>query len=197
MRKKFVIPLLFVVVSLLMACSFGYEGLAISDDPEPINLLEDMYLQETINASNSGEASSAQTEETPQPVYQSISPSDSPSTQSIAGAHEYSVNATNFGCTCQVAGNVTTNFNFKENQLEILDASGGAEVYDKISENTYKRTFMGYYIVDSGSGAAVTSTIVEEEKHVIIILTDNGYVMEHYSGEESSPCCYHTFTIQK
>jgi hypothetical protein len=38
---------------------------------------------------------------------------------------------------------------------------------------------------------------VEEEKHVIIILTGSGYIMEHYSGDASSPCCYHTFTIEK
>lgn len=189
--------MLLMLICLMLACSYGLEGISIGDEQEPVNPIAEMFYQETLDAMNAEEAALAPSEATQPADYQPVAPSGSGPQQSSAGAHEYAVSAEDFTCVCQVAGNVTTNFNFKENQLEILNASGGAEVYDKIAENTYKRSFMGSYILQSGSGAEVTSTVVEEEKHVIIILTDDGYVMEHYSGEENSPCCFHTFTIQK
>ena len=114
-----------------------------------------------------------------------------------AGSHEYSVAATNFDCICQVDGNTTASFNFLGDQLEFTTPGGAVDVYDKIAENTYKRTFMGYYILSSGTGAQATETIVEEEKHLVLILNGDGYVMEHYSGDAPSPCCYHTFTLVK
>jgi hypothetical protein len=82
-------------------------------------------------------------------------------------------------------------------QVEVTNAGGSGQVYDRISENSYKRTFMGYYILDSGSGNQVTSTVVEEERSVVIILNSTGYRMEHFQGTANSPCCYHTFTKQK
>jgi DNA-binding response OmpR family regulator len=37
-------------------------------------------------------------------------------------------------------------------------------------------------------------TKVDEEQRDILKITDDGFVLEHYKGTESSPCCYHTFT---
>jgi len=116
----------------------------------------------------------------------------------VAGSHEYSVNATNFECTCQATDNMTVDFNFTGNQVEITNGGGGATmVYDKIGENKYQKSVMGYYILMSGEGDQVTETKVEEENITVIILTSNGYVMESYKGSSSSPCCYYTFTIEK
>jgi hypothetical protein len=56
---------------------------------------------------------------------------------------------------------------------------------------------MGYYILVSGEGDNKTSTQVEEERRDVIILTEDGFISEHYQGEESSPCCFHTFTLNK
>ena len=116
----------------------------------------------------------------------------------VAGSHEYSVNATNFECTCQATDNMTVDFNFTGDQVEITNGGGGATmVYAKIGDNIYQRSYMGYYILTSGEGDQVTETTVEEEQRVVIILTGNGYVMESYSGSSSSPCCYYTFEIVK
>ena len=105
--------------------------------------------------------------------------------------------AQDFDCICQVDGNVQVEFTFKGDQLEVKNASGGVDVYDKIGENRYRRSWMGYYILVSGEGDQKTETQVEEERSVVIILNDNGYVMEHYQGTASSPCCIHTFTNTK
>jgi hypothetical protein len=171
-----------------LACSIGYEGVVFTDDPEPDNPYQELIQQQTLEATN---ASSP--ESTPEPEYRPVEPQAGSEAERVnAGTHEYAVNATNFDCICQVDGNVNSTFTFTGNQLDL-----NGEIYDKIDDNRYKRSFMSYYILDSGSGDAVTSTVVEEEKHVIIILTGSGYVMEHYSGESSSPCCYHTFTLEK
>ena len=84
----------------------------------------------------------------------------------------------------------------------VLDIKGdqltyAGNVYDKIAENTYKRSYMGYYILESGEGENITQTQVDEERHDVIIITDNGFISEHYQGDEGSPCCYHTFSLTK
>ena len=69
----------------------------------------------------------------------------------------------------------------------------GEQVFEKIGENTYKRSWMGYYIlVVDGK-----DTQVDEERSAVIILTNDGYLMEHYQGSNSSPCCVYTFTQTK
>jgi hypothetical protein len=42
----------------------------------------------------------------------------------VAGAHAYSVVATNFDCICQVDGNTTASFKFTGNQLEFTNPGG-------------------------------------------------------------------------
>jgi hypothetical protein len=134
---------------------------------------------------------------TPVAESQPVAPQSSSAEGVVAGSHEYSLVATNFDCICQVDGNTTASFKFTDNQLEFTNPGGGVDIYDKITENQYQRTFMGYYILSNGSGAQVTETVVEEEKRTVIILNSGGYIMEHYSGSSSSPCCYHTFSLIK
>jgi hypothetical protein len=126
----------------------------------------------------------------PEPVTQPEKSQGSDTETNLDGIKEYSVTATNDTCICQVDGNVNVELRVNGDQLEVIDSAGGVQVYDKIGENTYKRSWMGYYInVTDG-----VETKVDEEKSVVIILNNNGYIMEHYSGTESLPCCTHTFT---
>jgi hypothetical protein len=189
-KFRFVIVLSVILLSL--ACTIGYEGVSISDDPEPSDPIQELIQEQTL-AAKFGATEDGESAPTPEPDYRPVEPqAGSEAEQVNAGLHEYAVNATNFDCICQVDGNINSTFSFQGNQLEL-----NGEIFGKIGENRYKRSFMGYYILDSGSGDAVTSTVVEEEKHLVIILTSTGYVMEHYSGDASSPCCYHTFTLDK
>lgn len=190
MKTKLIAFLIALTLILSIACSIGYEGLVIGDDPE-ISLLED----QTATAASAQSSAPAGEAATPEPEYQPSTSTGSNAETANSGEHTYAVSATNFGCTCQVDGNMTVGFNILSDKLEYSVFGGTPDVYEKTGENTYKRTFMGYYILSSGSGAQATETVVEEERHTVIILNNGGYVMEHYQGEESSPCCYHTFTL--
>jgi hypothetical protein len=192
-KKKLIFPL-FVIFMITMACTISYEGVAIGSDPD-IEKIEDM----TATAEYAQPSIPVQVEvvSTPEPAYQPVVPQPSEAETENAGPKEYSVTATNFDCTCQVDGNVTVEFNFKGDQLEIPKGGGEVDVYEKIGENTYKRSWMGYYILTSGSGDDATETKVDEERSAVIILNDDGYVMEHYQGSASTPCCFHTFTNAK
>jgi hypothetical protein len=197
MKKKFeAVSVIAITFLFMMACSFGYEGVAIGDDPED---LERERMGLTIEAMNS-ESVPQGAASTSEPEYQAASQQGADPTTveaAVNGTHEYSIEAANFECTCQVDGNMTVNFKFMGDQVEVTNAGGAGQVYDKMGESSYKRTFMGYYILDSGSGDQVTSTVVEEERSVVIILNSTGYRMEHFQGTASSPCCYHIFTKQK
>jgi hypothetical protein len=198
MKKKFVVSIIIITVFLMLACGVSLEGISIGDAQEPNDPIREMFEQETLDAMDTEGTGSAPADATPEPEYQSVIPPGSDMERVIAGSHEYSVNATNFECTCQATDNMTVDFNFTGDQVEITNGGGGATiVYDKISDNKYKRSFMGYYILTSGEGDQATETKVEEEQHVLITLTNNGYVMESYKGASSSPCCYYTFTIEK
>jgi hypothetical protein len=198
MKKKFVVPILIITLFLTLACSVALEGISIGDPNEPHDPISEMFAQETLDAMETEETGSAPAESTPDSDYQSVIPPSSDMERVVAGSHEYSVNATNFECTCQATNNMTVDFNFTGNQVEITNGGGGATmVYEKISENKYQKSVMGYYILTSGEGDQATETKVEEENITVITLTSNGYVMESYKGSSSSPCCYYTFTIEK
>ena len=93
---------------------------------------------------------------------------------------------------------MTVDIKFTGSQVEITNGGGGATmVYDKVGENTYQKTEMGYYLLKSGEGDQATETKVEQEDRTVIIFTNSGYVMENYKGEESSPCCTYTFKKEK
>lgn len=197
MKKHFVIPALLITLFLMLACSFSYEGIALADDNEPDDPIREMIGQQTREAAQTEETGSESVEATPEPEYQPVAPSGSDGEQAIAGQHEYAVTATNFECICQDTGPMTVDLKFTGNQLEITNEGGAPMVYEKVSDNQYQRTFMGYYILTSGEGDQATETKVEEENRTVIILTGSGYVMESYKGESSSPCCYYTFELQK
>ena len=198
MKNKFVVPMLLITFFLTLSCSIGLEGISIGDAQEPVNPIKEMFEQETLEAMDTEEAGSAPAEATPASDYQPVIPSGSNMERVVAGSHEYSVNANNFECTCQATDDMKVDFNFTGNQVEITNGGGGATmVYDKIEDNKYQRSFMGYYILSSGEGDQVTETKVEEEHRTVIILTSSGYVMESYKGSSSSACCYYTFTVKK
>lgn len=191
--KRILIPL-FIIVMISMACSFGYEGVNFGSDPD-IEKIEDLTAT-AEGAWNGQHLLSTPEAATPEPPQPANVPQSSEGQSSVAGAHEYSVTATNFDCTCQVNGNATVEFVFKGDQLEVPNGDT-VDVYEKIAENTYKRSWMGYYILTSGEGDQMTETRVDEERSAVIILNENGYIMEHYQGSSASPCCYHTFTKNK
>lgn len=106
------------------------------------------------------------------------------------GINEYSVSAQDFNCICLVDGNVNVELRVNGDQLEVINSKGDVKVYDNIGENTFRRSWMGYYILMIDG----EETKIDQEQSVVITLNDNGYSMEHYQGAESSPCCIHTFT---
>lgn len=192
MNKKRVVIALFVILTITMACTISYEGINFGSDPD-IEKIEDM----TATAEHGQSSPPIVPVSTPEPTAAPVVPQPPEPVTNTAGPKEYSVAATNFDCTCQVDGNVTVELTIKGDQLEIPNGQGGVDVYDKIGDNRYKRSWMGYYILSSGEGDQKTETKVDEERSVVIILNDNGYVMEHYQGSASSPCCFHTFTNTK
>lgn len=182
-----VIILIYIVAALLtLACGVTEVGIFAPDDKLIKDMNETLQVPQLLNPE--------EPVSTPEQPVSKAEPSSPPlelpvSGQNNGGTNEYSVSAQDFNCICQVDGNVNVELHVNGDKLEIIDASGGVQVYDKIGPNTYKKSWMGYYIlVVDGQ-----DTKVDEEHSVVIILNNNGYVMEHYSGSESSPCCIHTF----
>ena len=151
--------------------------------------LQDVSLQDAPATVITSERYIAEGRQVPFPYELTYDPA------AIDPKHTYAVAATNFDCTCQVDGDMRVGLNVSGDQLEYSVSDGVPDIYQKIGENTFKRTFMGYYILSSGCGSQATETVVEEERHTIIILNDQGYIMEHYQGAEASACCFHTFTL--
>ena len=193
MRKKSAVPFLIVLLLITMACTISYEGINFGSDPD-IEKIED----QTATAEYALPAVPQPAASTPEPVITQPPAPQAPVEQNdTGGPTEYSVTAQNFDCICQVDGNVTVEFTFKDDQLEVKNAGGNVDTYQKIGDNRYRRSWMGYYILSSGEGDNKVETKVDEERSVVIILNDNGYVMEHYQGDSPSPCCFHTFTNTK
>ena len=106
-------------------------------------------------------------------------------------ATEFSVTAQNFDCICEASGTVTQEYKVEGDQLQI-----GGMVFEKIGTNSYRRSWMGYYILVSGEGDNQTETQVEESRSSVITLTENGYIMENFQGDRVH-CCINTFTKNK
>lgn len=184
-RKHVVIPLLIVVLLSTLACTIYSDGWNFGPDPD-LDMIEDQTTTaEYLHRSIPEQSVSTQAPTTSLPK----EPSDLDAEAVNVETNDYSVTATDFDCICQVDGNVTQAIRVEGEQL-FLGGGGNEQVYDKISENKYKRSWMGYYI----SVVDGEEIRVDEEKSVVITLTDTGYVMEHFSGTSSSPCCFHTFT---
>ena len=201
MKKKFlVITVLIFTLMLMLACGVSLDGIAIGDENPTLDPWLETHHQQTMDAEE-GQNGSAPADATPEPEYQPADSQGSGGDQNPesanAGTHEYSVEATNFNCTCQASGNITPIINFTAGQVEFANADGSGLFYDKIGENTYKRTWMGYYILQNGSGAQATETKVDEEQATVLIFSSSGYRMESYQGSSETPCCYYTNTIVK
>lgn len=142
-----------------------------------------------------GDVSEPVTTEAPvsaqEPVQQSGQPQDSEPVTVDSGQKGYSVSAENFSCKCQeVSGIVTRELRVTDDHLEIVEADGEVVPYEKIGENTYRRSWMGYYIlIENGQ-----ETKVDREESVVVTLTEKGYTKSQFHGDEGSPCCIHTFT---
>lgn len=190
-KKNLGIPLI-VLILVTMACSIGYEGVVFSDDPEPVEKMATDMAESLLEQS-----APIQVEPTPEPVPTTEAPQGEGTLPESGKMNEYSVTAQNFNCICQESGNVTAQFTLKDDRLELNNSGGGVDVYEKIGENRYKRSWMGYYILVSGEGDNQTETRVDEERSAVIILNNDGYVMEHYQGSDGSPCCFYTFTRVK
>jgi hypothetical protein len=201
MKKKFlVISTLLLTLMLMLACSVSLDGIAIGDEQETVDPYHGLQTSEAFSTEMLALGGSAPADATPEPEYQPADVQGSgdlnPETAN-AGTHEYSVEATNFNCTCQASGNITPIIKFTGAQVEFPNADGSGLVYDKIGDNTYKRTWMGYYILQNGSGAQATETKVDEERATVLIFSSSGYRMESYQGSSETPCCYYTNTIVK
>jgi len=198
MKKKFAVPIILFTLLFMLACGVSLNGISFGDEPEPSDPFKELIAQQTFEAMVAEEPGSAPADATSEPEYQSVIPADSNVERVVAGSHEYSIIASNFDCTCQATDNMTVDIKFTGNQVEITNGGGGATmVYDKISENKYEKTDMGYYILVEGVGDQATETKVEEENHTVISFSTNGYIMESFKGPSSTPCCYYTFTIEK
>ena len=192
LNRRVIILTVVAVIMVTMACSLPYLNYEGKFSKERIKKEDEEYIAQIL-AAEAPEISVSSTEEAPvsipEPAYQRKESQGSEAVINNGGTNEYAVSAQDFNCICQVDGNVNVELHVNGDKLEIIDASGGVQVYDKIGPNTYKKSWMGYYIlVVDGQ-----DTKVDEEKSTVIILNNNGYVMEHYSGSESSPCCIHTF----
>ncbi|MBW6471714.1 MAG: hypothetical protein K0B14_01200 [Anaerolineaceae bacterium] len=188
--------ILFVSLTTLSCIGFGTRpGETPSPAEQSITILENWSEQpeESTDSMNN-----SQPADQPQPEQKSAKPasgdiSSSASESLFSEENEYAVSATNFGCTCSIdTSTMSISLDIDGDQLTYA-----GKVYNKIADNTYKRTYMGYYINVSGEGENKTTTQVDEERHDIIILTEDGFISEHYQGDEGSPCCYHTFKLEK
>ncbi len=196
-RTTIALTIILLVSFTTLACiGFGNRpGETPSPAEQSITIIENFaeQSQESVDSMNNAQpADPPPPEPEPaKPASEDVSSSDPES--SYSEENEYAVSGTSFGCTCSVDGNtMTLSLEIDGDQLTYA-----GNVYDKIAENTFKRSYMGYYILQSGEGEDKTSTQVDEERHDIIILTDDGFISEHYQGDESSACCFHTFTLNK
>jgi hypothetical protein len=184
-NKYAVIFLLIVILTFSIACSlFNSEKDESSFQQEIISMLatKDDSAPVTTEASDSPQ----------EPVSPPEKSQDSEILPGGSGPSGYTVSAENFNCICQeVSGIVTQELRVTDQQLEIVEADGNTIVYEKIGENTYERSIMGYYILIDGD----QKTKVYREDSVVITLTDHGYTISQYQGTDTSPCCIHTFTL--
>jgi hypothetical protein len=184
MNRHVVISLLIAILAFSVACSlFHGEKDESSFQQEIVGMLATKDGSEPATTEVSGSAQ--------EPEYQPGESQRSAVKPEMQGVKEYSVSAQNFSCICQeVSGYVTRELRVVDDQLEIVGADGSVQRYEKTGENTYKRSWMGYSIlVEDGK-----RTKVDREESVVVTLTENGYIMEQYSGTEGSACCSHTFT---
>lgn len=190
--KKHVFPILILMILLTIACGLSTtEGIAWG---------EEMSYQKTRDAQDIESLTSGNTPEPIEEPAATSEPVDQPGPSSPAEKSgvtgdlvEYSVTGTNDGCICSVGGNMMISLDVQDDKL-FFNPGGTSHEFRKINENTFKKSYMGYYILVDTTVDPQVETRVDEEQHDIIILTKDGFISEHYQGTESSPCCFHTYT---
>jgi hypothetical protein len=186
--------ILIAIMLISISCTIMNEGIVFTDDEESNRIATGTAIAELIENLTSGATPEPDAEPvaTAEPISQvgSSAPLD---TSKISGDPvEYEVSGTNNGCICSVGGNMMINLDIQDDKLFFNLPEGTSYEFANVGPNTYKRSYMGYYIlVDSETGE---ETRVDEEQHSVIILTEDGFVCEYYKGTEGSPCCFHTYT---
>lgn len=191
--KKPITLILALLILFTLSCALDSQGTLERNKQWQLTQTADAELYESLTSGGSPEQESPP-EATSEPAAQSGSSSSSSSASvAVSGDQvEYAVSATNNGCTCSVGGNMMIDLDIQDDKLFFNLTDGTSYEFTKISPNTYKRSYMGYYILaDSSTGE---ETRVDEEQHTVIILTDDGFISEYYQGTEGSPCCSHTYT---
>lgn len=196
MQKRLAIPFVLFILFVLLACSISYEGIVFNNDEESNRLqtgtaIAELVKEFTDEAPFSGGEAPPPAVEPTQAILPTTAPVPIPEPVNNV-LTDYSVTAQNFDCICQETGTVTQEFSIVGDQLNI-----GGLIFDNIGTNTYKRSWMGYYILVSGEGDNKTETQVEESRSSVITLTETGYVMENFQGDSGSPCCINTFIKNK
>lgn len=189
--KKFALPILIVLVLFTISCALDSQHTLERADEWAVTQTADAELYNSLTSGATPEPES-QPEATAEPVSQSGSSAPAETSNISGDMVEYEVAGTNNGCICSVGGNMMINLDIQDDKLFFNLTDGTSYEFAKVGPNTYKRSYMGYYIlVDSETGE---ETQVDEEQHSVIILTDDGFVCEYYKGTEGSPCCFHTYT---
>jgi len=180
------VSLLITILMFSVACAlFNSEKDEGSFQEEIIGMIATKDDSEPVTTEAPGSAE--------EPVQQSGQPQGSGAVIGGSGPTGYTVSAENFNCVCQeTSGIVTQELRVEDDHLEIVDADGSGVEYEKIGENTYKRSWMGYYILKTEGED--TETKVDREEWVVVTLTKDGYSMSQYREDDTSPCCIHTFT---
>lgn len=196
--KKIPVLLLITLLLFTLACTISYEGInwGFDEDVEKVYSLTETASAPGYEPITSGDIGIPVTQiDSPEATSEPAPPSSPVSSNVTAPSGdqvEYAVSATNNGCTCSVGGNMMIDLDIQDEKLFFNLTDGTSYEFAKVSPNTYKRSYMGYYIlVDSSTGE---ETRVDEEQHTVIILTEDGFISEYYQGTESSPCCFHTYT---
>lgn len=194
--KKFRQLVLISMLLLSLSCSIMYEGIVFSDDEQAEKLQTATAIAEQVEQLTSG----ASLEPSAEPPATTV-PFEQPGSSSSAGTSdvtgdlvEYAVSAVNNGCTCSTNGNMTLSLEVQGDKLIRKLPDGSSQEFQKVSQDRYQRTYMGYYILVDKIGGKEVETRVDEERHDVIILTGTGFIEEHYQGNEASACCYYTFT---
>ena len=192
MKRKMIFGIGLVLLVIVLACDITREGIIFSDDPSPEEKERARFATDVANMQETWQTESGSSSVDVGPVAETAVPTAESDTeaalpQNSTETRTYSVTATNNGCICSVDGNdVERTFVFNDSGLEVFYSPGVPTEYIKTGENTYTRSYMGYYILDGKE--------VPEEKMDVITFTDTGYTDAHFSGDLSSPCCVHTFT---
>lgn len=193
--KQHALPILIIMILLTIACGFGpSEGIAWGEE------------KELTRAAAEGDDGDLTSGNAPDPIAEppaASEPAAQPAPSSSAGTTgqtgdfvEYAVTGTDNGCICAVDGNnMMIALDVQDDKLFFNLQDGTSYEFQKINDSSYKRSYMGYYILVDTTTNPPVETRVDEEQHSVIILTQDGFINEFYKGTESAPCCFHTYTL--